>query len=133
MDQPIQPAEKQGRPGMGFLIIILLILVSASYFFLQKNPTVPKITFEVGQQGCEGENPSSLYSILNNSSEVASVLVPFCASDVKIVKETADYVYFSILPGDMGGYILYGNYGRNLYQLDLKNWGTTQIIEITKK
>ena len=115
MDQPIQPAEKQGRPGMGFLIILLFL--SASYF-LTENQLRRKLLL-VGQQGCEGENPSSLYSILIIlRSCIRTVL--FCASDVKIVKETADYVYFSILPGDMGGYILYGNYGRNLYQLDLK-------------
>lgn len=83
------------------------------------NQELPNISIVKESYSCGQNNRYAKFEILKNNSKIASVVVLNCeATEGEILAIKNDSAYFSILPGGLGGYILYGKY-TNLYKLNL--------------
>lgn len=89
---------------------------------------LPEISIEVGEQRCEPGNEYIKFFILRDNQIVNSLNIPNCSStETEILLTTNNAVYFSILPTEVGGYILFGKYV-NLYRLNfIDNVGNTLL------
>lgn len=89
------------------------------------------LTIKLNQFKCEPTDTYALFDILANSEKVGEVKVGNCESRTgEVLAQTKDKIYFTILPGGIGGYILYGKYN-NLYQYTTADNKITNILSLT--
>lgn len=81
----------------------------------------PIVVINYKSNSCKPGESYSVFDVLKDGQWIGEVRNESCESvESEVLAQTEDYVYFTILPGGIGGYIVY-NYYINLYRLNLSN------------